>query len=311
MAFDRWTDCPPRGPVSAPDGNTLGLYDHLFLLLGRVGDFNVKDRKRKLRILASNNGRWRPQPTMHPPMGDKTPEPKGEDIPAAFLPHFFGMAPTGTNASMPSSYNVGKKERLPDSPEAIEDINLATGSAVEDWNTLVDAIDMIEANLGGHYQPVSTDGNVTGHTPFGPNLIYASLDIACSWVLLYSIRIIVNRIHPNLPPHHHVAASLCANANRSLVELIGRACGGISAGQSETGLSIDTGAALIDCCIPLFVAGIQVVVPQQRDWLVATLKRVETQCGFRTARSIMEGCSRCWVAMAKSGRGPPYEPGTD
>ncbi|KAF2152096.1 hypothetical protein K461DRAFT_322202 [Myriangium duriaei CBS 260.36] len=313
MPYDRWTDCPPRGPVSAPDGNTIGAHDYLFLLLGRVADFNVRDRKRKLHVMAMNDGRWRPQTEM---LGQNRPSrpnytgqsPDGGGSPSPQLPSFYGMAPTGPNSVMPSSYNIGNKILPPDSPEGVfSDLGAATEDALEEWTDLGQALDEIESLLYGIYQPIIPQDVAMDVTPFGSSLFYNSLDIACVWATVYTIRIFINRVHPHMPPHGQIANGIAAQQNKPFVDLIGRICGGVMAMKRDSTMTPEIGAALTDLNIAMFVAGVQLIDPLQRDWILKTLVTTEQSCAFGTARAIADGCQLSWHHAGKAGRGPPWE----
>jgi len=53
--YRKWSDCPPRAPLGRSDA-LFGSHDHVILLLGRIADFTVQDRKRKLRQIDSDGG---------------------------------------------------------------------------------------------------------------------------------------------------------------------------------------------------------------------------------------------------------------
>jgi hypothetical protein len=60
--YRKWSDCPPRSPLGRADA-LYGSYDHMMLLIGRISDFNCRDRPRKLRQVEADGG-WRPRPGM-------------------------------------------------------------------------------------------------------------------------------------------------------------------------------------------------------------------------------------------------------
>lgn len=62
MSYHKWSDCPPRAPLGRADA-LYGSHDHLVLLLGRIADFTVRDRKRKIRQNDADGG-WKPRPGM-------------------------------------------------------------------------------------------------------------------------------------------------------------------------------------------------------------------------------------------------------
>ncbi|KAG9191664.1 hypothetical protein G6011_10398 [Alternaria panax] len=72
--YRKWSDCPPRAPLGRTDA-LYGSHDHVILLLGRIADFTVRDRSRKLRQIEADGG-WRPRPGM-PGFGNMGPPPGG------------------------------------------------------------------------------------------------------------------------------------------------------------------------------------------------------------------------------------------
>ncbi|KAH6864091.1 hypothetical protein B0T12DRAFT_479364 [Alternaria alternata] len=72
--YRKWSDCPPRAPLGRTDA-LYGSHDHIILLLGRIADFTVRDRSRKLRQIEADGG-WRPRPGM-PGFGNMGPPPGG------------------------------------------------------------------------------------------------------------------------------------------------------------------------------------------------------------------------------------------
>lgn len=70
--YRKWSDCPPRAPIGRADA-LYGSHDHVILLLGRIADFTVRDRERKLRQV-DHDGGWRPRPDM-PGFGNMGPPP--------------------------------------------------------------------------------------------------------------------------------------------------------------------------------------------------------------------------------------------
>ena len=68
MDYAFWDQCPPRARIGTL-GTTYGSSDHLFLLMGRLADFQARDVKRKKAIERMNGG-WIPPPELGgPPRG--------------------------------------------------------------------------------------------------------------------------------------------------------------------------------------------------------------------------------------------------
>ncbi|KAF2002276.1 hypothetical protein P154DRAFT_553189, partial [Amniculicola lignicola CBS 123094] len=78
MDYHKWSDCPPRAPLGRTDA-LHGSHDHIILLIGRIADFTVRDRRRKLKQMQADGGQWRPRPGMPGmPMGPPPPRAQGQ-----------------------------------------------------------------------------------------------------------------------------------------------------------------------------------------------------------------------------------------
>ncbi|CAN9125125.1 unnamed protein product [Alternaria alternata] len=111
--YRKWSDCPPRAPLGRTDA-LYGSHDHIILLLGRIADFTVRDRSRKLRQIEVDGG-WRPRPGM-PGFGNMGPPPGGshgqQQMPASSTgpppqmqgppPGWKGPPPPGWTGQAPS-----------------------------------------------------------------------------------------------------------------------------------------------------------------------------------------------------------------
>lgn len=79
--YRKWSDCPPRAPLGRADA-LYGSHDHVILLLGRIADFTVRDRERKLRQI-DIDGSWKPKPGMpgFDSMGPPPPMAQDQRVP--------------------------------------------------------------------------------------------------------------------------------------------------------------------------------------------------------------------------------------
>jgi hypothetical protein len=104
LSYRKWTDCPPRAPLGRADA-LYGTHDHMILLIGRIADFTVRDRARKLRQVDADGG-WRPRPGM-PGFGSMGPPPGGQSsaptTPMGPPPHMQGP-PAGWNGPPPAGW---------------------------------------------------------------------------------------------------------------------------------------------------------------------------------------------------------------
>ncbi|KAG8631099.1 hypothetical protein KVT40_000239 [Elsinoe batatas] len=353
MSYSRWTDYPPRAPIDAEPGVIYGAYDHLMLLCGRIADFIVRDRKRKLRAMQLNGGMWKPPPGMQlgPPPGSSPGGPPGStpgsstggprpgggppgfgpsstgtprgppsavsgqpspqqagNTPSPQLPPYFGMAPPQPTAPMPSSYWAQAEEPPIMSPEQEQfiDFTTQTNEALQEWNEIINAINVLVSMLGEWYQPLESEYQVPPQTPWGPATIYKSLDVGCLWGFINFAYISAHRCHPHMPPYAHMAAAIAARSTKQYADNIGRLAAGIMPPNNGKPITPFMGAAMCDLCLPLFWAGVQLVDPHQRDWIITALFDIERRCAYETAGTIAHGCQTAWHKAGKAGRGPPY-----
>ncbi|KAL4931275.1 putative C6 finger domain protein [Aspergillus undulatus] len=59
LPYSQWGECPPRAGLGLKN-DLYGTADHLSLLMGRLADFGVRDRKRKLQTAKVTGSPWRP-----------------------------------------------------------------------------------------------------------------------------------------------------------------------------------------------------------------------------------------------------------
>jgi len=318
MSYSRWTNCPPRAPIGDPQA-VYGSLDYLMLLLGRIADFTVRDRKRKLQKIQATGGQWRPAPGMQmgpspparganpQPTSGPTPSPSSQGTPSPpRMPDFFGMAPVPPQSGMPSSYgqHASKSASVSPSWTSHDGLEMKTKAALEEWEQIRTALLHFRSVLGPHFQPL--EGR-TFETPFGPALLYRNYDIGCFWSYYFLSMIVLIRAHPDMPPHAQVAAGVAAYQTREFANDIGRAAAGITVPPEQETMSPSLMATITEHTLPMFFSGVQYQSPHQREWLVTRMFDVERRCGFATAGTMALGCQRAWIKAHEMGRGPPHE----
>ncbi|KAL6710947.1 hypothetical protein ACN47E_006822 [Coniothyrium glycines] len=107
LAYRKWSNCPPRSPLGRADA-LYGSHDHLILLLGRIADFTVRDRERKIRQNMADGG-WRPRsgmPGFGPPSsksGTSGSQPMTPPTPMGPPPH-MQAPPLGWSGPPPAGW---------------------------------------------------------------------------------------------------------------------------------------------------------------------------------------------------------------
>ncbi|KAL4903669.1 hypothetical protein BDW74DRAFT_179662 [Aspergillus multicolor] len=76
LPYSEWGLCPPRAGIGLRN-DLYGTADHLTLLMGRLADFGVRDRKRKINTAKATGSGWRPDARFGQFMGRFAPRPGG------------------------------------------------------------------------------------------------------------------------------------------------------------------------------------------------------------------------------------------
>lgn len=291
LEYDAWTQCPPRAPMGQLDA-IYGTYDHLMLLLGRLADFASRDLSRKRAVFKANPGRGA-SPGMFPGMVPRHPEKFV--YPRGFTP------PRDDEAPLPQS------QQQPDVLPESTDLDATTAAALREWEGILRAFETLRDHFGPQFEPMGIDVHPARPTPFGLAAHYRTYSIAGIWMNYYMGLIVLHRAHPTMPPIAMVAAGLSAQTTAGYCLEVGR----IAAGLEEniaclTSVTTLMASALIECCFPLFVAGIQYRDDPQRQWVIRRLHDIARLTGWQSARQIAVGCETAWSKAAQMGRGPPY-----
>ncbi|MBE3042071.1 hypothetical protein IMZ48_05725 [Candidatus Bathyarchaeota archaeon] len=312
----------PTLPPSNTDNNSYGTFDHLLLLHARLSEFASDDLPRKRKA-------------------NKIPAPPGSSPPM-----FPGMFPTPGKVSAPTGFSQPRDHPSPQSDSADDtDLEQATRAALSSWEAIHAAFNALRSRLGPEFSPLSDEYTDRRETPFGAAVQYRTFSAAGIWMNFHMGMICLHRAHPSMPPTAMMAAGRAAGETAPFAKEIGRIAAGLSDEDVSNRSEITTlvGAAFIESCFPLFVAGIQVRFPPfpfvplaspttrltspfhcqvssrtqqltshqyqdsaQRHWLVRRLRDISRLTGWASARQIAEGCESSWVRAAHMGRGPVY-----
>lgn len=231
----------------------------MILLLGRLANFAAKDLKRKRLAMRANGGRWQPPESMRAQFPQPNPAGQSPQTPPQ-MPNFSGMVPEVKEAQLPMGFEP-TNDASPQSTQSDEeiDLQLQTNEALEDWQEIRDAFDVIESHFGEDYQALGPEFFAPMQTPFGAALRYRTYSIAGIWMNLYMGLITCYRAHPSMPPAAIMAAGITARQTAGFANELGRIAAGIAPDCSMTReVAPGVGAALIESSTCLFVSAIQV-----------------------------------------------------
>ncbi|KAE8447812.1 hypothetical protein EG329_010206 [Mollisiaceae sp. DMI_Dod_QoI] len=310
MDYSLWSHCPPRAPIGRLN-SIYGTFDHLILLMGRMANFAAKDVKRKQFAMKMNGGRWQPPDSIRiPPQASQSlPNhglPQTPKQPA--VPGFSGMVPDVKDATLPMGFDTSR-DTSPQSSTQSDDIDFQaqTEEAEEEWQDIRNAFTVLENHLGEDFQALGPEFSAPIQTPFGPALQYRTFGIAGIWMNYYMALIACHRAHPSMPPAAMMAAGIAARQTAFFANQIGRITAGIAPDCSMTAqVNPSLGAALMESCTCLFVAGVQYQDAEQRSWTVCRLRDIARLTGFQSALAVASGCETSWVKAYELGKGPPY-----
>lgn len=218
---------------------SFGTYDHLMLLQGRLANFAGRDlaRKRQARKAESAGKGHHQSPQM-----------------------FSGLIPFEHKFTVPTGFSPPPEPSTPtENPEDM-DIEASTAAALREWEAIRQAFYVFRANLGPDFDPLGPEIGPPRQTPFGPARTYRTYGIAGIWMGYYMGQVVLHRAHPSMPPVAMVAAGMAAQHTARYAYEVGMIAAGLTDDDcdSMTEVSTTLGAAFIECCFCLFVAGVQV-----------------------------------------------------
>jgi hypothetical protein len=212
--------------------------------MGRVANFAATDLSRKRRAMKNN-------PMFNNPQ---------------MRAMFPGMLPASGRVTAPMGFSPPRNiSPTSDSGEAMDedDLRRLTGEAEREWGAIRAAFEQFRARLGDKFQPFDPELVAPIMTPFGPALQYKTYSIAGIWMGFYMGLIVLLRAHPHMPPIAMVAAGVAAHQTWQIGMDLAKAAAGLVGDLSGVKeVSTIIGGALIESCVPLFVAGISVSLPR-------------------------------------------------
>ena len=174
-------------------------------------------------------------------------------------PSFPGLMPTSGRVTVPRGFSP-PRETSPASDSLDDmDFDTSTANALREWEEIRHAFEVFRERLGPDFEPMGPDFAPPEMTPFGPALIYRTYSIAGIWMNYYMGLIVLHRAHPSMPPVAVIAAGMAAQQTGRWANTIARIAAGLHEDTTHVGaVSTLVGAAFIESCFPLFVAGVQV-----------------------------------------------------
>lgn len=257
LAYEMWGNCPPRAPLGRINA-TYGTFDHLMLVMGRLGDFTARDARRKRALVRENGGFWHPPGMPRPTNMNVDLSKMQASMPP--MPDFDGMMPGMTEPQLPRGFTESRSppRTMPTYSGSIE-LDQAGIDAGEEWQEIRNALAIFAEALGEEFQPLSAEYCTPIISPFGPALQYRTYAIAGIWLNYYMALIICHRAHPSMPPAATMAVGVAAAQTVPFAGELGRIAAGIAPGcHQKLEVPPAIGAALIESATPLFVAGVQV-----------------------------------------------------
>lgn len=291
----RTSGTPSRSPSTNPGSSGASL--------GSVGQNLPKPSPapsaNEGRVRQSKPGLQNQGPTGGPPMFGMMPPPQG---PVELHSAFKTM-----DASIKDPAFAAKKGEK--SPPASASLEEETAKALAEHAEITKAFDLFSKSLGADFEPLSNSDSPIA-TPFGPALVFRNVGIASIWAFYNVGRILLHRLHPEMPPAAMVSAGVTAHLTREYAQKVGKICAGLYSNQRYVyGGALDPAfaGALMESSFSLLFAGVQYTDAGQRGWTISKLQDIGRRCGWQTSNSISAACEITWERMGEAGRGPPYE----
>lgn len=172
---------------------------------------------------------------------------------------FPGMLPTSGKVTLPMGFSPPRDPSPQTDPIEELDMDSSTQAALREWESIREAFEVVKSQFGPEFQPLGREYADHRDSPFGPTLQYRTFSVAGVWMNYYMGLIHLYRSHPSMPPAAMMAAGAQARQTAEFANTIGRIAAGLADDCANvTEISTLVGAAFIESCFCLFVAGIQV-----------------------------------------------------
>lgn len=198
----------------------------------------------------------------------------------------------------------GNKSELPSPIEFTEQTILETEEARRSWNAIRSELQQFEIDFSEHLRPLSLRGRPI-ITPFGPSDNYASSLDHFFVILLNMSWLILKRNNPDVPAHGFKTLRYTAQEGvpnmlkilRALPPTVPGSFGHIGNENMHPGQAI---RLLVDSCVPIFFAAIQVREYVQQDWIFNWLIECHKYTGWKTIDKILAGIKKAWIFQKAS-----------
>ncbi len=236
-------------------------------------------------------------------------------------PSFHGMMPPpAVPPKMSASFYAmseqlqgpGLSSQMPDPTQnatSTLDLNEETERAMIEHGAILRGFDVFAESLGPDFEPLQNDGSFPQTSPFGPPIRYQSATIAAIWLHYYTGRILLHRLHPQMPPAAMVSASISAHLTKEYAKTVGRIAAGLyamSPGGASEPLDPGLAGALIESTFPLLFAAVQYQDASQRGWTISKLHDIARMTGWASSGAVAAACEIAWERTGLAGKGPPY-----
>ena len=226
------------------------------------------------------------------------------------VPAFFGMIPDLPTPTMPSAFfdaprpQIYRERSLPpttDHPTALV-------SALAKWTSISATLKTFENALSApEWQPLPPSAAPPIATPFGTAIQYGSHHMAAIWLLFYTGRIILTRVHPDMPPAAMMAAGFAAPRTAGDANTVGRIVFGFQQPAADAPLDPAFDGLLTENMYSLFFGGVQYQADEQRRVTIERLLYISQKVGQDSAALTAGGLETAWIKAHEMGRGPPYK----
>ena len=180
--------------------------------------------------------------------------------------------------------------------------NAQIKKAMSDWITLHQDLKNLKNRRESTSLPISKRYDTKFLPPFGHTVVYCTHALACWWAQFYMARILLRRVHPDIPAIASAAVKSAELETEDDALMVGRIIAGIIPLDARI-VHPATQGVLIESTMPLFIAGMQYKNFAQRSWTVKAFETIERCTGWKFAKQASLAIRQLWKRADSLGRG--------
>jgi hypothetical protein len=180
--------------------------------------------------------------------------------------------------------------------------SVQTEKAMSDWIALHEDLENLKNRRESTSLPISKRYDLKFLPSFGHTVVYNTHALACWWAQVYMARILLRRVHPDIPTIASAAVTSAEIETEDDALMVGRIIADIIPLDARI-VHPATQGVLIESTMPLFIAGMQYKNFAQRSWIVKAFETIERCTGWMFAKQASLAIRQLWKRVDSVGRG--------